>query len=125
MKNVLILIIGGSLGTLSRHGLGYLMHALLGQRFAWGTLTVNLIGSFIIGLLWALSEHKQLLTAETRLLIITGFCGAFTTFSTFMFESVQFVRISNDYLMAGANIFISILLGVGMVVLGMALGEWM
>lgn len=61
-------------------------------QFPWGTMTVNLIGCFLIGLIFALAERVRLLTPDMRLLLITGFLGALTTFSSFSLETVNACR---------------------------------
>lgn len=87
--NVLLVFVGGGLGSLCRYGLG-LWLAPSGS-FPLGTFVANLLSCIILGVLVALAS-RQLLSPEYRLLLITGFCGGFSTFSTFSYELVQLIR---------------------------------
>lgn len=80
---------GGSLGAATRYGVGLLTARLWGSHFPWGTLTVNLAGCFLIGLIFALAERVRLLSPDMRLFLITGYLGALTTFSSFSLETVN------------------------------------
>lgn len=88
-KKVSIVMLGGSLGAVSRYGIGLLAAKTWGTQFPWGTLLVNLIGCFLVGLIFALADRARLLTPGLRLLLITGFLGALTTFSSFSLETVN------------------------------------
>jgi fluoride exporter len=119
---LLILSAGGVLGTVARYLFSGLSYRLLGSRFAWGTLVVNLLGCLVIGFGTALAEDKLLLTPNLRLFWFAGFCGAFTTFSTLIFESAQFMR-QGDLTLAGLNLVGSVALGLLVFVLGLFLGR--
>jgi CrcB protein len=108
----------GALGSLSRYWVSGLSHRLLGPDFAYGTLAVNVLGSFMFGLVWTLADERGAISPLARTALLVGFMGAFTTFSTFAFETMGFLRDS-QYLMAFANIASNCLLGVGAVILGM------
>jgi CrcB protein len=84
--------LGGALGAVARFGLSHQTYVWLGRDFAWGTLAVNLIGSFLIGLLTILLINKLAVSAEWRAFLIVGFLGSFTTFSTFSFETMQYLQ---------------------------------
>lgn len=86
---VLLVMVGGGLGAASRYGVGLLTARLWGTHFPYGTLAVNLIGCFGTGLLFALADRSRLLTPDLRLLLITGYLGALTTFSAFSLETVN------------------------------------
>jgi fluoride exporter len=88
-KKWLIVMCGGGLGAASRYGAGLLAVNYWGAGFPYGTLMVNLVGCFLIGLLFALAERTQLLTPNLRLFLITGYLGALTTFSAFALETVN------------------------------------
>jgi CrcB protein len=85
----LLVAIGGAVGSLLRYGCSRLLNTAL---FPYGTLTVNVIGSFLIGLMWALFTNEA--DEGKRLLLISGFCGGFTTFSAFSLEGLQLLQQS-------------------------------
>lgn len=121
LKRLLWVMGGGSLGAASRYGVGLLTARLWGTDFPWGTLAVNLVGCFLIGLLIALSERVRLLTPEVRLLLITGYLGALTTFSSFALETVNAGR-AGLMLQPLANILINNIGGLALTYLGLWLG---
>lgn len=104
------LIAGGIIGTVARYLLSGFIYQISGANFPYGTLAVNLIGCLLIGFLAVLSEERFVLTPNARMLLMVGFCGAFTTFSTFMLETANLVR-DGENLRALANISASVLLG--------------
>lgn len=121
---VVALLVGGACGTLLRYAVSGWAYEAIGKRFAWGTLAVNMIGCFVIGLLWALL-HERYPTAvnETiRLGVLTGVLGAFTTFSTFALETMQRLQ-DGQILSASANVAVSVALGLVLVYLGLAIGR--
>ncbi len=122
MNKWICLVAGGVAGTLARYVLAGLVQARTGVGFPYGTLVVNLSGCFFIGLLDALAQKKFLLTPALRVLLMTGFCGAFTTFSTFMLESAQLLR-DGEALRAFCNVGASVLAGFVVFWLGEWLGE--
>ncbi|MDY0041538.1 MAG: fluoride efflux transporter CrcB [Desulforhabdus sp.] len=111
-------MIGGSLGALSRYGTALLAARLIGTRFPWGTLLVNLTGCFLIGISFALVERTNLLSPSARLFFMTGFLGALTTFSTFALETVNALR-GGSVLIAFMNFLVNNAAGLGLVILGM------
>ena len=118
---LLLVMLGGSLGAASRYGVGLLAIKLWGTRFPWGTLTVNLVGCFLIGLLFALAERARWLTPEMRLLLITGYLGALTTFSSFAMETVSAGRAGLT-LLPLANIVLNNLVGLSLTCCGLWIG---
>ncbi len=84
--------LGGAAGTGARYLLGGWLMAALGTSFPYGTLAVNLIGSFLIGIVMELSLSTSLIGPTLRLALTTGFMGGFTTYSTFNYESVRYFR---------------------------------
>ena len=88
-KKLALVMCGGSLGAASRYLIGLLTAKSWGSHFPWGTLVVNLVGCFLIGLLFGLADRVPLLTPGKRLLLITGYLGALTTFSSFALETVN------------------------------------
>ena len=111
MKTVLIIGLGGGIGSICR----YLMQVLITRHFAStfpaGTLLVNITGCFIIGLLFGLVNRHAWLTLEWRLFLITGICGGYTTFSSFSYESISLIREGN-YLYFLSYVLLSVALGL-------------
>ena len=110
MSKYVELIIGGSLGTIARYMVAGFVYSIFGTTFPYGTLVVNLSGCFIIGLLSALAEEKFLLGSSVRVMLMIGFCGAYTTFSTLILETNNLVH-DGEMVRAFMNLFISVLAG--------------
>jgi CrcB protein len=108
--------IAGAVGTLSRYGLATLLYKLTGGAFPYGTLAVNALGCFLFGLVWAMSGGKE----EVRLIVLVGFMGAFTTFSTFAAETGEMMK-NAEWAKAGANIVAQNVLGVALFFAGTGL----
>lgn len=121
MPAVLAVAVAGAAGALARWGLA----TWTGQRFPgfpWGTLLVNVTGSFALGLLFILLTERTGASATTRLAVTTGFLGAYTTFSTFSLETARLLE-DGAFGQAGLNILASLALGLIGVWLGIALGR--
>lgn len=101
-KFVLIALAGGA-GALSRYGLAGLVQRLAGGSFPLGTFVVNMLGCLLFGLVWGLLEERAAFGPQARVIVLTGFMGAFTTFSTFAFESVALMR-AGQWLFAAVNV---------------------
>jgi fluoride exporter len=110
MANIINLFLGGVIGTFSRYYLSSATYRVMGSDFPYGTLIVNLIGCFLIGLFAVLSEEKFVINGEGRLLLMVGFCGAFTTFSTLILESANLIKYG-EVMKAFVNIGGSVILG--------------
>ena len=82
-KAMLIAGAGGFIGTCLRYLVGKLAHYMFTSPFPWGTFAVNIIGSFVIGIFFGMAEKTHLISANMKVFLITGFCGGFTTFSSF------------------------------------------
>lgn len=91
LGKVLLIAAGGALGALLRYAVARGMLAVLGDAFPWGTLAANLLGCFLIGVLWAWSAEAAF-SSEVRLFVFVGVLGAFTTFSTYGLESVALLE---------------------------------
>lgn len=122
MEKLLLVMAGGALGAAGRYGISLLTVKMWGTRFPWGTLTVNLAGCFLIGLLFGLSDRVRMLTPEMRLLLVTGFLGALTTFSTFSMETVSAGR-AGLMVQPVVNILVNNLGGLALTVLGLWIGS--
>jgi CrcB protein len=120
-KKLLLVMCGGSLGAASRYGIGLLAARAWGTHFPWGTLTANLAGCFLIGLLFALADRARLLSPDIRLLLITGYLGALTTFSSFALETVNAGRIGLT-LQPLFNILVNNIGGLALTYIGMRIG---
>ena len=104
----ILVFVGGGLGSITRFGIGNLSIRFFGTTFPYGTLISNLLSAFIIGALVALAFEVSRISDQTRLLLITGFCGGFSTFSAFTSET--FVLLRNHQATAAImNILISII----------------
>lgn len=117
-----MLALAGACGSLSRYWLSGMVHSWLGRSFPWGTAVVNIFGCLLFGLIWELGESRMLLSTETRIILLSGFMGAFTTFSSLIFESGELLRQA-QYAYAALNICGETLLGFACLALGMALGR--
>ncbi|NBC49880.1 MAG: fluoride efflux transporter CrcB [Gammaproteobacteria bacterium] len=109
MLQILAIAGGGALGAVARFGLSNGVYRWLGRDFPWGTLTVNALGSFMMGLLFVLLLERGPLAPELRAAVIVGFLGAFTTFSTFSLETLVLVE-QGEPLRALLNILASVLI---------------
>ncbi len=116
----IIVGIGGFAGAVSRFFISTKVQEKTGSFFPYGTLTVNMLGCFIIGVIFSILEYSQIMGPGFKHLIVTGFLGALTTFSTFSYETFELIREKN-ILQALANIFIQIIAGVILVFLGFKL----
>lgn len=92
IRSFLLVGAGGAVGSMARYGIGYLVSKYVGHPFPFGTLLINLLGCFLIGLLFALADKNQWLQQGGMLLLASGFCGGFTTFSTFALDNVNLVQ---------------------------------
>lgn len=118
MNNALLVGLGGFIGSVFRYWLsGYVQQMTINNVFPIGTLAVNVIGCFMIGIFSQIGEEHGILTVEARLLMVTGFLGGFTTFSAFGNETINLLR-EGRALLAMGNIAGHILLGIGAVWLG-------
>lgn len=92
MYQVIAIAGGGALGALARFWVSGAVYRLLGRGFPWGTLAVNVMGSFLMGLLFVLFLERLATGAELRSAVLVGFLGAFTTFSSFSIETLTLVQ---------------------------------
>ena len=124
-KHLAWLAVAGAAGTLCRYGLSGLVSRLASEKFPWGTLAVNALGCFLFGVVWTIAaEDRMLISSETRTILLVGFMGAFTTFSTFAFETGGMLRDS-EWWPAAANLLAHNLLGLACIFLGFAVGRWL
>ncbi|HEX9668591.1 MAG TPA: fluoride efflux transporter CrcB [Thermoanaerobaculia bacterium] len=120
-RSVLLVGVGGFLGSVCRYLLGGWVHgAIPFASFPYGTLLVNVSGCFLIGVLGGLTDARQVLGPDGRLFVLLGVLGGFTTFSSFAYETLALARDA-DYLRAFANVAAQVLLGLGAAWLGLTL----
>ncbi len=120
--SLLLVGLGGFAGAISRYLVDGLVSDRTGGGFPWGTLVVNATGSFLLGLLFAMTAERAILPAEIRGPVMIGFIGAYTTFSTYMLESWILIE-GGSYLPALANLGGSIVIGLVAVVAGLIIGR--
>ena len=116
MKNILIIFFGGGLGSIARYGMASLVRKFSISAFPVATLLSNAFSCLVLGLAVAFFAERLSIQQGWRLLVIVGFCGGFSTFSTFSFETVELVR-SGNLLYAVMNILISLTVCLGIVFL--------
>lgn len=116
---ILWLAIAGAAGTLARYWFGGLIQRYSGAGFPWGTFAVNMAGCFLFGLIWALAEERLVISGGVRAVILIGFMGAFTTFSSFVFETGALARDS-QFLLAAGNLLLQNVCGMIFLFLGFA-----
>ena len=107
MKLYLIVTLGSGIGGLLRYYMSDFVQKNSSSLFPYGTLTVNIVGSFILGLVIFYLDSIKLISSEMRLFLTIGLCGGLTTFSTFSYETVKLIQDS-QYLLAGANILLNV-----------------
>lgn len=120
MQNMLLIAAAGACGVLARYGLAGLAHRAFRGTFPVGTLTVNLLGCLLIGLLMHAVIDRQTVGPTARLALGIGFLGGFTTFSAFGFETFELLR-GGSYRLALANVAANVIGGVLAVWLGFVL----
>jgi CrcB protein len=118
LVKIALIMVAGGVGTLSRYLLQGAAQRLAPASFPYGTLAVNLIGCFAFGIVWSLAEERFAIGPQARIVLLVGFMGAFTTYSTFAFESLQELRDA-ELLMAAANVAAHVVLGIALVYCGM------
>lgn len=122
MYQIIAIAGGGALGALARFWVSGEVYRLLGRGFPWGTLAVNALGSFLMGLLFVLFLERMATGPEVRSAVLVGFLGAFTTFSTFSMETLTLIQ--EGYPMKAAlNMGLSVLVCVLACGLGFSVGR--
>jgi fluoride exporter len=120
VKEILIVALGGALGSAARYKLsGLVLHHTVDWRFPAGTFAVNVLGCLAAGVLAGLVEKQELFSPATRLLLFTGVLGGFTTFSAFGVETMFLIR-RGEILVAGANVALSVAAGLAALWIGLS-----
>lgn len=122
MTQTLSIALGGAVGSLLRFWVSTGVYGLLGRGFPYGTLAVNLIGSFLMGLLFALLTERMAASPEARALLLIGFLGGFTTFSSFSIETFNLIEQA-EYLKAVTNAVLSVVVCLFLTWLGLLIGR--
>jgi CrcB protein len=122
LQKILALAVAGGLGTLARAGLGYLVQDRLGPRFPGGTAVVNMVGCFLFGLIWMLGSDRGRISPELRTVVLVGFMGAFTTFSSFVADNA-FLGTQGRLWTAALNLVGQNAVGLLFFALGVRLGR--
>lgn len=122
MNQVLVISIGAILGANARWFISRFAARILGPVFPYGTLFINVTGSFVVGFFMIWTSERVLLDPRWRLLIVVGFCGAFTTFSSYAFETIRYFE-QGQWLLLFTNFASNNLLCLGAALAGMALAR--
>lgn len=120
LKNILLVLVGSAAGGSLRYITALMIQSKNTSQFPMGTFLVNLIGCFVIGMVYAIAARNATTGSDIRLLLATGFCGGFTTFSAFAFENLDLFK-SGMHLTAFLYIILSVILGILAVVFGASL----
>ncbi len=120
---ILLIAIAGAFGTLARYYLGgYVQRASGAEVFPWGTFSVNMLGCLLFGFVWTLAEERFVIGPQARAVILVGFMGALTTFSTFIFDTGSLLR-GSQFALAIGNIALQNITGLIFLLLGVAAGR--
>lgn len=95
IKNIFLVLLGGGIGSVVRYLLSYFLTRNSTTQFPWATFIANGLGCLLIGLFFGYIQKNNVQNETLKLLLITGFCGGFTTFSTFSLENIQFIQNQN------------------------------
>ena len=120
MTYYLVIALGGAIGSVLRAWLAVAVARITGPQFPWGTILINILGSFVIGLVGSLTAHSTRYV-ELRAFIMVGVCGGFTTFSSFSLQTLQLIQNGRPIQAAG-NVVLSVAACLIAVSLGYAAG---
>lgn len=123
MGNFLAVFVGGGIGAAARYWLSGAIARSTGSGFPLGTMSVNVIGCFLIGLLMTAFEERFLVTPVLRLFLTIGILGGFTTFSTFGYETIAMLKDA-EFFYAGVNVLVSVTLCLAATYAGMIVGKY-
>lgn len=124
MYELIAIALGGALGAISRYLVVGLVTDYMGKSFPFGTMTVNITGSFFIGMLYVLVVQKLHLAPELKAILVVGFLGSFTTFSTFSLETFSLIE-KGHFTQAGIYLVSSVVLGLLAVWAGITAGKFL
>lgn len=124
MRITALIALCGALGCLTRYWLSGWVYTLIGRGFPWGTLVVNVVGAFCIGLIMEFSIRSTLVSPSLRSGLTIGFLGGLTTFSTFSYETFRLLE-EGDVLQATANVLVSVLICLALTWSGIITARWL
>lgn len=107
MGRLLLICLGGAIGTAARYGISVWARGALGASFPYGTLAVNVIGSFLLAIIMYVGLHTELISPTTRLVLGTGVMGGFTTYSSFNYETLQMFE-ERSFRLGFVNVFVTL-----------------
>ncbi len=119
---LLFIGLAGAAGALARYALAGFVQRFGNGSFPFGTVVVNLLGCFLFGLVWALAEDRLIISSQMRIILLVGFMGAFTTFSTFAFETTQMLRDA-QWFSAVVNLTVQNVIGILALIVGLRIGR--
>ena len=122
MERLLLIALGGAIGTMARYLTSLVEVRWFGPEFPYGTLTVNLAGAFVIGLVQELGTESAMVSDNTRLFLTTGIMGGLTTYSAFSYETVRLME-ANAWASAWINVVVTTAMCLGLCFLGIAVGR--
>jgi len=123
LQKLLLIGLAGALGSLARYGLsGLISNRFSESMFPWATVCVNLVGCLVFGILWSMMETRLSVSSEIRAMILIGFMGAFTTFSTFVYDTSQLMQ-NSLWMLAAGNLLLQNVVGIVALFLGLAIGR--
>ncbi|MEW5755783.1 MAG: fluoride efflux transporter CrcB [Pseudomonadota bacterium] len=122
MNQILAIACGGAIGAVLRFWMSSGVHALFGRGFPYGTLSVNVLGCLLMGLLYVWLLERTALAAEWRAFVLVGLLGGFTTFSSFSIETLTLIE-SGELLKAVMNVLLSVLVCLAATWIGLTMGR--
>lgn len=122
MERLLLIALGGAIGTMARYLTSLVAVRWFGPEFPYGTLIVNLSGAFVIGLVQELGTESAMVSDNTRLFLTTGIMGGLTTYSAFSYETVRLME-ANAWASAWINVAVTTAMCLGLCFLGIAVGR--
>jgi CrcB protein len=122
VERLLLIAVGGAIGTMARYLTSLVAVRWFGSEFPYGTLIVNLSGAFVIGLVQELGTESAMVSDNTRLFLTTGIMGGLTTYSAFSYETVRLME-ANAWASAWINVVVTTAMCLGLCFLGIAVGR--